>query len=169
MNKSQRFQGGRRYTNGEITVYWKPDACVHATYCYRDLIEVFDPGRRPWVDMSAAPTEKIIRTVNRCPTEALTWKWNDEEKNKEVGPDQTNHIKFRRPELIGAEPTDIPDHSVTVKIMRDGPIVIKGTFELINAGTNKEITESIISICRCGASNQMPFCDGHHRKIGFEG
>ena len=72
------FSGGRKYKNDEITVYWKPGACVHASYCYRELIEVFDPGRRPWVDMSGSTTERIIEVVNMCPTEALTWKWNDE-------------------------------------------------------------------------------------------
>ena len=172
METGKTFSGGRRYTNGEITVYWKPDACIHATYCYRELIEVFDPGRRPWVDMYGAPTENIIKTVNMCPTEALTWKWNDEEKNKSVGPGQTNHIKFRRPELMEAgEAGDkgILENPVTVKIMKDGPIVIKGSFELINAGNKKVISGSIVSICRCGKSQQMPFCDGHHRKVGFEG
>ena len=169
METGKSFSGGRKYTNGEITVYWKPDACIHATYCYRELIEVFDPGRRPWVDMKGATTDKIIKTVNMCPTEALTWKWNDEEKNKNIGPEQTNHIIFRRPELMGSVAEEIPEQPVTVKIMKDGPIVIKGSFELINAGNRKEISESIISVCRCGKSNQMPFCDGHHRKIGFQG
>lgn len=169
MEKSQSFSGGRKYTNGEITVYWKPDACIHATYCYRELIEVFDPGRRPWVDMHGAKTDRIIQTVNMCPTEALTWKWNDEEKNKDIGPGQTNHIKFRRPELMGSGAEKIPEQPVTVKIMRDGPIVVKGSFKLINSGNKKVISDSIISICRCGKSDQMPFCDGHHRKTGFQG
>ena len=59
-----KFSGGRKYSNKEITVYWKPDACVHASYCYRELIEVFDPGRRPWVDMNGALTDRIIEVVN---------------------------------------------------------------------------------------------------------
>jgi CDGSH-type Zn-finger protein len=52
--------------------------------------------------------------------------------------------------------------------MMDGPIVIKGDFTFQYSGNNKEMKDGIISICRCGASNQMPFCDGTHRKIGFE-
>ncbi len=169
METGKSFSGVRRYTNGEITVFWKPGACIHATYCYRELIEVFDPGRRPWVDMKGATTDKIIKTVNMCPTEALTWKWNDDEKNKNIDPGQTNHIIFRRPELMATGAEMIPEQPVTVKIMKDGPVVIKGNFEFINAGTSKPISESIISICRCGKSHQMPFCDGHHRKTGFQG
>ena len=162
------FSGGRKYTNGEITVYWKPSACVHASFCYRELIEVFDPGRRPWVDMQGAPTEEIIRVVNMCPTEALTWKWNDEEKNLNISPDQTNHINFRRPELMGKTNDEDDKISVSVKIMPDGPVVVNGNFILEYNGNKKEFKEGFISLCRCGASHQMPFCDGSHRKIGYE-
>jgi uncharacterized Fe-S cluster protein YjdI len=161
------FSGGRKYRNDEITVYWKPSACIHASYCYRELIEVFDPSRRPWVDMAGSTTERIIEVVNLCPTEALSWKWNDEEKNNAVGPDQLNHIKFRRPELINVDESVEVVHPVSVKVMIDGPIVIKGNFTLVYSGTSKEIHESMISICRCEASEHHPFCDGNHRKVGF--
>jgi uncharacterized Fe-S cluster protein YjdI len=162
------FSGGRRYKNDEITVYWKPGACVHASYCYRELIEVFDPGRRPWVDMAGATTERIIEVVNMCPTEALTWKWNDEEKNRDINVDQTNHIKFKRPELIGSDESVDDLKPVSVKIMSDGPIVIKGDFDFMYSGNIRKVKDGIMSICRCGASNRLPFCDGTHRKIGFE-
>jgi uncharacterized Fe-S cluster protein YjdI len=166
-NEKKKFTGGKKYSNDEITVYWKPSACVHASYCYRELIEVFDPGRRPWVDMEGASTEKIIEVVNLCPTEALAWKWNDESKNESVDKDQLNHIKFRRPEL-----TDTPDAvkeepPVQAKIMIDGPIVVKGNFTFLYSGNIKEVRESMVSICRCGVSDHQPFCDGQHRKIGF--
>lgn len=165
----QQFSGGRRYRNDQITVYWKPSACVHASYCYRELIEVFDPARRPWVDIDGAPTPRIIETVNLCPTEALTWKWNNEEKNQNVGSDQTNHIKFRRPELLEQENSVTEEKPVTVKIMTDGPMIIKGNFSLTYDGNRKEVQNGIISICRCGASEHMPFCDGKHNKSGFSG
>ncbi len=164
-----KFSGGKRYKNKDITVYWKPSACIHASYCYRELIEVFDPSRRPWVDMNGSDTEKIIEVVNLCPTEALTWKWNDEAKNDLVQKDMTNHIKFRRPELVEAvEPVE-DEKPVSVKIMTDGPIVLKGNFTIVYDNTRKEVHEGIISICRCGASDHQPFCDGRHRKIGFIG
>jgi uncharacterized Fe-S cluster protein YjdI len=169
MEQNKSFSGERKYSNDEITVFWKPGACVHASYCYRELIEVFDPSRRPWVDMKGSSTDRIIETVNMCPTEALTWKWNDDEKNRNVGIDQFNHVRFRRPELMQEEKSSTEEIPVSVKIMVDGPIVIKGNFTLVYSGNKKEINESLVSICRCGSSDHQPFCDGQHRKIGFTG
>ena len=160
----ERISSNRKYSNDEITVYWKPDACIHASYCYRELIEVFDPGKRPWVNMKGAPASMIIGTVNLCPTEALTWKWNDDEKNKTVGSEHTNHIKFRRPELVEEHGLDHLENPVMVKIMTEGPIVIKGNFILKYSGNTKEVRESLVSICRCGKSDHQPFCDGSHKK-----
>jgi uncharacterized Fe-S cluster protein YjdI len=164
-----QFSGGRRYRNEEITVYWKPSACIHASYCYRELIEVFDPSRRPWVDMNGSSSAQIIEVVNLCPTEALTWKWNDDKLNESVGSDQLNHIKFRRPELLNINDMVQEERPVSVKIMDDGPIVLKGSFTLAYNGIKKEVHDGMISICRCGASDHQPFCDGQHRKIGFIG
>lgn len=164
-----KFSGGKRYKNNDITVYWKPSACVHASYCYRELIEVFDPSRRPWVDMDGSATEKIIEVVNLCPTDALTWKWNDDAKNEAVGRDQVNHIKFRRPELMDINEPVREEQPVAVKIMIDGPIVLKGNFTLSYNATKRDVQEGIISLCRCGVSDHMPFCDGRHRKVGFNG
>jgi uncharacterized Fe-S cluster protein YjdI len=163
----KQFSGGRTYKNNDITVYWKPSACVHASYCYRELIEVFDPGRRPWVDMDGSTTERIIEVVNLCPTEALSWKWNDDKKNLSVNSDQLNHINFRRPELVNTTDVVPDEHPISVKIMIDGPIVLKGNFTLNYNGIKKEIVDSLISICRCGESDHQPFCDGKHRKTGF--
>jgi uncharacterized Fe-S cluster protein YjdI/CDGSH-type Zn-finger protein len=165
----KKFSGGRRYRNDDITVYWKPSACIHASYCYRELIDVFDPSRRPWVDMNGSTTEKIIEVVNLCPTEALTWKWNDETKNENIDNDQLNHVKFRRPELVNEPQNENTDQPVSVKVMIDGPVVFKGNFTYTYKEVTKVLEDGILSVCRCGASDHQPFCDGKHRKIGFTG
>jgi uncharacterized Fe-S cluster protein YjdI len=166
MGNDKTARRGRKYTNGDITVYWKPDSCIHASHCYRELIQVFDPGKRPWVDMYGASTQEIIETVNMCPTDALTWKYNEEERNRDIDPEQANHVNFRRPDLL-VPGNEISEEPVSVKVMPDGPLVINGSFTLNYGLYKKDVKESILSICRCGESHHMPFCDGMHRKVGF--
>ena len=69
----------KRYTNGEITVVWKPEICTHSKRCWMSLLPVFDPRKRPWVNMSGAPTERIAATVEKCPSGALTYFHNSGE------------------------------------------------------------------------------------------
>lgn len=150
INSDYTDNNDRKYSNGEITVFWKPNKCIHATTCYKELIEVFNPRKRPWVNMNGASTNEIIRVVNMCPTDALTYKYN---KN-----------------IVDAA---VENKSVAVeneiRVMKDGPLVIKGNFKIIGTDGAEFKKLKMTSLCRCGASMQMPFCDGTHRKIGFTG
>jgi uncharacterized Fe-S cluster protein YjdI len=60
------------YSNGETTVVWKPDLCIHSGICAHGLAGVFDPRRKPWIDMSQAETREIIEQVKKCPSGALS-------------------------------------------------------------------------------------------------
>lgn len=166
----------RQYTNDEITVFWKPSKCIHATTCFRELIEVFNPGKRPWVNINAAPTRRVIEVVNKCPTQALEWKYNKEMSEQEL------HANFSTaeevtPETLSGEhepkqnKTELGKESQSkpakVTIMKDGPIVVEGEFTVLGADGNELKSMVMTSFCRCGASRNMPFCDGTHRKIGF--
>jgi uncharacterized Fe-S cluster protein YjdI len=69
----------KRYSNGEITVVWKPAVCIHSTICFAGLPAVFDPRRRPWVDIQAASSDAIVKQVRKCPSGALSVFRNDAE------------------------------------------------------------------------------------------
>lgn len=153
----------RQYTNGEITVFWKPAKCIHATTCFRELIEVFNPGRRPWVNMQGAPTRKIIEVVKKCPTQALEWKYNKDMDQGELQKNQSQ-VEEVTPETLQKEETQKP---VQINLMKDGPIVVEGDFKVIGPTGNTLRSMLMTSFCRCGGSRSMPFCDGTHRKIGF--
>jgi uncharacterized Fe-S cluster protein YjdI len=139
----------KKYTNGEITVFWQPKKCIHATTCYRELIDVFNPRKRPWVNMEGASTEEIIRVVKLCPTQALSYQYNKD-------------IAAVRPEGDAAVPAE-------ARIMEDGPLVLKGNFRILDAEGNPLKHLRMTSLCRCGASMDLPYCDGSHRKIGYVG
>jgi putative redox protein len=70
------------YTNGEVTVVWKPELCKHAGRCVTQLPSVFNLQQRPWVDANGAASLKIMEQVNRCPTGALTGFYNKDEEAK---------------------------------------------------------------------------------------
>lgn len=69
----------REYSNGEITIVWRPSLCIQATSCYVDLPEVFAPEKRPWVNPHGASTERIVAQIERCPSGALSYRWNKED------------------------------------------------------------------------------------------
>ncbi|MDD3281743.1 MAG: (4Fe-4S)-binding protein [Bacteroidales bacterium] len=68
----------KKYTNGEITIVWEPAKCTYAAACVKFCPEVFKPRERPWVKPDNATTEKIIDTVNKCPSGALWYYYNEE-------------------------------------------------------------------------------------------
>lgn len=56
----------------------------------------------------------------------------------------------------------------SIHVQDDGPYQIKGSFEIIDAKGNTFETKNDISLCRCGASQNKPFCDRTHAEIDFE-
>ena len=58
--------------------------------------------------------------------------------------------------------------SVTIKIRDNGPYVVEGDFQLVDAQGNP-VPILKRALCRCGGSTTKPFCDGTHSKIGFQG
>jgi uncharacterized Fe-S cluster protein YjdI len=64
----------KEYTNGEVTVVWQPHMCIHSKKCWKGLLPVFDPRRKPRVDMNGASSERIVAQVNECPSGALSMK-----------------------------------------------------------------------------------------------
>ena len=60
------------YTNGEITILWKPKACIHSAVCVRTLPNVYDPKSRPWIRPENATTRELIEQVAKCPSGALS-------------------------------------------------------------------------------------------------
>jgi uncharacterized Fe-S cluster protein YjdI len=71
-----------KYTNGEVTVVWKPRVCTHSTNCWKGLIEVFNPKEKPWIKIDGATTERIIEQVRKCPSGALSYYMNNEVNNE---------------------------------------------------------------------------------------
>jgi len=154
-------QNNRKYSNKDITVHWKPAKCIHATTCYKELREVFNPRERPWIKMDGASTEKIIDIVRRCPTDALTFEWNEEGKVSDKPPESDSSLEAGMLKKAENQPA-------AIRIMRDGPYVVEGDFTIIGSDGQELKRMLMTSFCRCGASEEMPFCDGSHRIENFK-
>ena len=140
----------KTYSNNEITVIWKPDVCVHSTKCWKASLTVFNPNRKPWIDMSGGTTDEIIKIVNNCPSGALSFKKNNEAAELKVQPVQSQQSQ------------------TTVHVSKGGPYLVKGKFVFVGTDGKEEIKEGSVALCRCGSSGNKPFCDGTHRKIDFD-
>ena len=68
----------KKYTNGEVTIVWKPDMCIHSAMCFKGLQEVFHPNELPWITPEKSTTDKIVDQVKKCPSGALSFYMNSD-------------------------------------------------------------------------------------------
>ena len=137
----------KKYTNGEVTIVWKPALCMHSAICFKGLGEVFDPQKRPWITPEGATTEKIVGQVKKCPSGALSYFMNNDAAGSEV--------KVEAETIIETTP--------------NGPLMVYGNVTVKDKNGVLTKKNNVTAFCRCGSSQNKPYCDGSHRKIGFEG
>lgn len=143
-----------KYTNGEVTVVWKPNTCIHSTLCWKGLIEVFNPKERPWIKMDGAGTEKIIEQVRKCPSGALSYFLNEEQQ---AAADDTDKVVKESASVL------------KIEVTANGPYLIKTECLIVHSDGKEETKNGTVALCRCGSSRNKPYCDGSHRRTGFEG
>ena len=56
---------------------------------------------------------------------------------------------------------------LVVKVAKDGPLLMKGNLKISGGSGRSSWQGSQVALCRCGASENKPFCDGTHKKVGF--
>jgi uncharacterized Fe-S cluster protein YjdI len=135
----------REYEGPGIVIRYDVLRCIHAAECVDGLRAVFDPDRRPWVDATAASADEIATTVARCPSGAL---------------------HFAR--TAGGEDESAPAEGV-IRVEANGPLYVRGQLAITDDQGRVVCTDSRVALCRCGASENKPFCDNSHRRVGFEG
>jgi uncharacterized Fe-S cluster protein YjdI/CDGSH-type Zn-finger protein len=133
----------RVYAAPEIRVQWYASRCIHSAECIRALPQVFDPKRRPWIDVRGAEADAVADAILRCPTGALHF------------------------ERLDGGSQEIAAREVTVEVVRDGPYYVRGDVEIQDERGVVIRHDSRVALCRCGQSLHMPFCDNTHRAIGF--
>lgn len=140
----------KEYSNGEVTIVWKPDVCIHSGKCVKGLPEVFRPKEKPWINADAAGTDAIVKQVSKCPSGALSYHINSGENKKD-----------KEREAIIEE--------YEAEALKDGPLMVYGNLKVKHSDGSEKKLSKATAFCRCGASENKPYCDGTHRKIGFKG
>ncbi len=133
----------REYANEEVVVEWHPRLCFHARECIKALPAVFDPERRPWIDVDAASADEVEAAVGLCPSGALRAR--------------------RRGPVVRTQVSD----ETTVTPMKNGPLLLRGNIRIVDAEGNEVAVLERAALCRCGGSSNKPFCDGTHKTNGF--
>lgn len=64
----------KEYSNGEITILWQPEKCIHAGVCVKTLPQVYNPKEKPWLKPENATSTELIDQVSKCPSGALSMK-----------------------------------------------------------------------------------------------
>jgi len=128
---------------GEIVVYWEPKMCNHTGNCFRGLPGVFQPQHRPWVLVNAESADKIAAAVITCPTGALHF------------------------DRFDAGPQEPQPEETTIDARPNGPLHVRGRVRIVGPGGQLIREDTRVALCRCGVSENKPFCDGSHRRIGF--
>lgn len=81
----------------------------------------------------------------------------------EIGFDDTGSVGEQGPGVAAIGGT------LTIKPLPAGPLLFNGNLSL-RAGSGRIAWQGTqVALCRCGASNNKPFCDGSHKAVGFQG
>jgi uncharacterized Fe-S cluster protein YjdI len=133
----------KEYPGEGIVVHWEPKLCIHVANCIRAQPGVFNPEARPWVDVTGADAGAIAEAIEMCPTGALRYERTD-----------------------GA-PQEAPQTPATVQPRLNGPLFVRGEVEVVDTQGNVLREARRLALCRCGHSENKPYCDLSHRAAGF--
>jgi CDGSH-type Zn-finger protein/truncated hemoglobin YjbI len=138
------------YEGQQITIFDNRGICAHSGYCTDRLASVFHAGEEPFITPSGGRLDEIIQSVRACPSGALSY--------------TIDHMEDRDPVNRDRPPR--------IEVSKDGPYRITGGVRLVDdrgqdvpraEGSSREH----FSLCRCGHSQNKPFCSGMHWYVKF--
>ena len=122
-----------------MTVYFEGKRCIHARFCVLGSPAVFLANvEGEWIRPDAESAEDLTHTIRQCPSGALSYKRHDG----------------------GAQEPMAPVNLITMR--ENGPLAVHAELNLKGAGKMQRAT-----LCRCGASQNKPFCDNSHKATNF--
>ena len=130
----------RNFTTRELVVGDDTPLCASAAFCDAvdgDVWSFLLRSRDPEV------RARIAHMIDRCPSGRLTYRFPPDGEDVER------------------------DLEPSVAVVRDGPLWVRGGVEIVDRDGEAWEVRNRVALCRCGESENKPFCDGSHRVVGF--
>jgi len=140
------------YDGVQVTILDNRGTCQHSGLCSDRLASVFQADQEPFVAPSGGRMDEIIRAVRDCPSGALSYALDGQEQRRHVDWDD--------------------QRDPNIEVTKDGPYRITGGIplaEVANArlARNHGASHEHYALCRCGHSQNKPFCSGMHWYVDF--
>jgi CDGSH-type Zn-finger protein/truncated hemoglobin YjbI len=140
------------YAGQQLTIFDNRGICQHSGFCTDRLATAFRADEEPFVAPSGGRMDELVRAVRGCPSGALSLAFDGEEARDLVD----WHSQRER----------------AIEVTQDGPYRVTGGIPLVDAtgvgepraaGSSREH----YALCRCGHSQNKPFCSGMHWYVEF--
>ncbi len=134
-------------TGKEATIHFDAQKCIHSRHCVLSHPDVFVPNvQGEWIHPDAQPVDELIRVGQNCPSGAIR--------------------VVRNAAVAGAGQAPSSDGMPlvnTLRVRENGPLAIEAELAL----KGQALPTPRATLCRCGQSNNKPFCDGSHVAAKF--
>ena len=140
------------YPGQQVTIFDNRGICQHSGLCTDRLAAVFRTSQEPFVAPSGGRMDEIVRAVRDCPSGALGLAFDGEEARR-----LADWHGRREP---------------AIEVTQDGPYRVTGEIPLADA-SGAEVPRAAgasrehYALCRCGHSQNKPFCSGMHWYVEF--
>jgi CDGSH-type Zn-finger protein/uncharacterized Fe-S cluster protein YjdI len=136
-----RTVDGVDYIEGrDLTLIYEGKKCIHSRFCVTWGPKVFIANvKGPWINPDAMSTEALTEIAHVCVSGAIRYKRKD------------------------GQPDEAPPPVNLVSVREGGPYAIRADIRLDGAPA----VSHRLTLCRCGASKNKPFCDGSHHEVNF--
>ncbi|MBK7401634.1 MAG: CDGSH iron-sulfur domain-containing protein [Myxococcales bacterium] len=122
----------------KVLLRFEGKKCIHARQCVLGRPDVFVPNvEGEWIHPDAATPEELAALALACPSGAIGYERLDGGENE-------------RPPMVNV-----------ARVRENGPLAIHAEMEIAGQRALRA------TLCRCGASQNKPYCDGSHAAAGF--
>jgi len=122
-----------------VVVRFGARRCIHSRHCVLDRPDVFVPNvQGDWIHPDRASPGEVLELAHNCPSGAI------------------------RCETADGEPMESAPLVNTLRVRENGPLAVRAPIRMPGQAPDFRLT-----LCRCGASTNKPYCDGSHASAKF--